>query len=538
MRLKTNALKKDAGLMGLLFAGVGSMIGSGWLFGPLATATQAGPLSVFSWLLGGVVALLIAFVFAELATLFPLSGALVHMSHVSHGPLVGLIWSWVLFFAYVAIAPIEAMAIVTYANAYMPGLLEPTLGVLTTKGFIVATGLLACMVLLNFLMIKTVLTLNTWVTWWKILIPLATVVVLLSYSWHPENLSVAPPKDGLEAVFTAIATGGVLFSLFGFRQAIELAGETKNPSRNLPIAILTTVVIGTAIYVFLQLGFLLAIEPEMLVKGGWGGLALQGLTGPFATLAAIVGAGWWAKILYVDALISPAACGFVHMTTTSRVGMAGAQMKAFPSVMATVNSNGVPWVALLCTFAVGVVFFFPFPSWKTMAGYISSVTVLSYGIGPILLLRLRKALPNTHRPFKLRAAWLIAPLAFICSNWIILWVGAQTVNFILMLIVLFVAVHALHFFFVRKGTLSDYNLRSSWWLIPYFGGIWLISRFAPTELGGSNDLSFGGSMAVMAVFSLVILALALRVSQTDEQIKLSFAQALNAETPQATPPQL
>jgi amino acid transporter len=226
------------------------------------------------------------------------------------------------------------------------------------------------------------------------------------------------------------------------------------------------------------------------------------------------------------------------MTTTSRVGMAGAQMKAFPSVMATVNSNGVPWVALLCTFAVGVVFFFPFPSWKTMAGYISSVTVLSYGIGPILLLRLRKALPNTHRPFKLRAPWLIAPLAFICSNWIILWVGAQTVNFILMLIVLFVVLHALHFFFVRKGTLAHYNLHSSWWLIPYFGGIWLISHFAPTELGGSNDLSFGGSMAAMAVFSLAILALALRVSQTDEQIKLSFAQALNAETPQASPLQL
>jgi amino acid transporter len=91
MSAKGQSLKRQAGLLGLLFAGVGGMIGSGWLFGPLETALQAGPLSIWSWVIGGVIVLLLALVFAELATLFPLSGALVHMSYVSHGARLGFI---------------------------------------------------------------------------------------------------------------------------------------------------------------------------------------------------------------------------------------------------------------------------------------------------------------------------------------------------------------------------------------------------------------------------------------------------------------
>ena len=382
-------LKRQAGLMGLLFAGVGGMIGSGWLFGSLETAMQAGPLSIWSWTIGGVIVLLIALVFAELATLFPLSGALVHMSHVSHGKRLGFIWSWVLILAYVAIAPIETMAIVTYADAYLPGLTEQQTGVLTTQGLILASALLGMMVAMNFFMIRTVLGMNTWATWWKIMIPIATVVVLMSYSWHPENFTVLAPHTGFEGIFTAISTGGVFFSLFGFRQAIDLAGETANPGRDLPVAMIGTVLIGTLIYIALQIAFLIAVPPELLSRGGWAGLQLSGLIGPLASLATIIGASWWASLLYADAVISPGACGFVYTTTSSRVVMASAQTQTLPSVFGRVNTNGVPWVALIGTYLAGLVFFFPFPSWQKMVGYISAITVLSYSIGPILLLRMR-----------------------------------------------------------------------------------------------------------------------------------------------------
>lgn len=513
-------LRREAGLIGLLFAGVGGMIGSGWLFGPLNAAVQAGPLAVWSWIIGGGAVLLLALVYAELATLFPKSGALVHMSHISHGSLVGFAWSWILILAYVTIAPIEAMAIVNYADAYIPGLVDEANGVLTLHGFVVAILVLGAMVALNFLMIRHILSLNSSATWWKLAVPLATVAVLLAYSWHPENLSVAPPADGVEGIFTAIATGGVFFSLFGFRQAIDLAGETADPGRTLPVAVIGTVVIGVVVYAALQVGFLLAIEPGMLAEGGWAGLHFQGITGPFAALAAIVGAGWWAAVLYADAIVSPGACGFIYMTTTSRVVMASAETGNAPVLLSWVNHNGVPWIALLFSFAVGMLFFFPFPSWQKMVGYISSITVLSYGIGPILLLRLRQSMPDAPRPFRLRGAGVIAPVAFVASNWIVLWSGADTVDFLFGLLAAILVLHALHHFGrARRRGAGPYAWRTAWWLVPWFGGLWILSATGPTELGGADWLSFAAVMAVSAVFSLAVMALALRVTRSDAEIR-------------------
>src|SRR3954467_10081221 len=78
-------LKRHVGIVGLLFASVGSIIGSGWLFGALDASTQAGPAAVVSWALGGVMILLIALTYAELGTMFPLSGGVVRFPHLAFG---------------------------------------------------------------------------------------------------------------------------------------------------------------------------------------------------------------------------------------------------------------------------------------------------------------------------------------------------------------------------------------------------------------------------------------------------------------------
>ncbi len=525
-RTSTRPLKRQAGFMGLLFAGVGGMIGSGWLFGPLETAAQAGPFSLISWLIGGLVVLLIALVFAELATLFPLSGALVHMSDVSHGPLVGFVWGWILILAYVAIAPIEAMAIVSYAGAYIPDLTHASDGVLTAKGFAVAALILAIMVGLNFLMIRTVLSVNSWITVWKILVPVATAFVLVGYSWHPENFLSSPSTAGTEGIFTAIATGGVFFSLFGFRQALDLAGESNNPQRDVPVAIVGTVLIGTMIYLLLQFGFIAAIDPDMLGKEGWASLHFKGIAGPLAALAAAIGASWWAMILYADAIVSPGACGFVYTTTTSRIVMASAQSHVLPKFFARVNSRGVPWSALILTYFVGLILFLPFPSWQKMVGYISSITVLSYGIGPILLICLRKSLPDAKRPFKLAAANWLAPLAFIFANWVMLWAGLATLEFIFGIVLAIVAIHIAHHFVWKRQSWSSFQATRAWWLIPYFVGLWALAWLAPKALGGHAQLTFTEVMAASALFSLAVFYLAVRMAQPAHAMQQTFEEIL------------
>ena len=135
-------LRRDAGIIGLLFASTTSMIGSGWLFGALHASKIAGPLSLWSWVLGAVMIMLIALCFAELASLFPRSGALVHMSHASHGEGLGRVWGWMLFLSYVAVPSVEAESIVTYANNLYPHLVGDA-GVLTGEGFVACAALVA-----------------------------------------------------------------------------------------------------------------------------------------------------------------------------------------------------------------------------------------------------------------------------------------------------------------------------------------------------------------------------------------------------------
>ena len=80
-------LKRHVGVVGLLFASVGSIIGSGWLFGALDASVAAGPAAIISWALGGLMILLIALTYAELGTMFPLSGGVVRFPHLAFGHL-------------------------------------------------------------------------------------------------------------------------------------------------------------------------------------------------------------------------------------------------------------------------------------------------------------------------------------------------------------------------------------------------------------------------------------------------------------------
>lgn len=506
-------LRRDAGVIGLLYASLGAMIGSGWLFGALHGAMAAGPLSVFSWVLGAVAVLFLAFVFAELSTMFPNSGALVHMTHVSHGDLVGKIWTWILFLAFVSVPPVEVTSVVTYANNYIPGLIDAHTLSLTHFGTIVSILLLAVVVVLNFLAIRIVVAINSVTTWWKILIPLATIGILMVYSYNPGNMTAQMTDVPISGIFTAVATAGIAFSFLGFQQAIALAGETRNPGKYIPIALIGSVIISMLIYIGLQISFIVALNPAD-IAGGWAHLTFSGKAGPLAAIAVAVGAFWWAVILYVDAFVSPMGTAFIYATASPRIIMAAGEMGNAPKQVVRLNKSGVPWIGLIVTWVVGAIFFFPFPSWQKLVSAVELITVLSYMIGPIILLHLRRALPDYTRPFKLRAVNIVSAIAFIFSNWIIYWTGYDTVKVLFGLVAVYVVAY-LGWYFVKRKPLAELGWQQAWWLLPYFIGMWLISWFGPTTkpMNGIGLFGFFTGMWIIVVFSLAILWLALRCGQ-------------------------
>src|SRR4051794_36273895 len=88
-RTEPRALRRDVGLTGLMFVSLGSIIGSGWLFGALYASQQAGRAALPSWGIGAVFMLTLALIHAELGGAYPIAGGTARYPHYSHGSTVG-----------------------------------------------------------------------------------------------------------------------------------------------------------------------------------------------------------------------------------------------------------------------------------------------------------------------------------------------------------------------------------------------------------------------------------------------------------------
>jgi hypothetical protein len=85
-----DGLDRGIGFIGLLWTSVGSLIGSGWLFGALIAVTVAGPSALIAWGIASVIVILLALVHAELGGLFPVSGGTSRFPHYAFGSLAGM----------------------------------------------------------------------------------------------------------------------------------------------------------------------------------------------------------------------------------------------------------------------------------------------------------------------------------------------------------------------------------------------------------------------------------------------------------------
>ncbi|MCW2786849.1 MAG: putative amino acid permease [Marmoricola sp.] len=528
-------LKRHVGVVGLLFASVGSIIGSGWLFGALNASQQAGPAAIISWALGGVMILLIALTYAELGTMFPVSGGVVRFPHMAFGHLASFTSGWITYVAIATTAPIEVEAALQYGTKYAHFTDAHTVGgqpvhTLTTLGFATAVVLMALFVGINYYGVRWFARINNALVGWKLFIILVVIVSFFATAFHGHNFSshgFAP--SGVHGVFTAIATSGIVFSYLGFRQGIELAGETDNPKRNVPIAVVGSVLITGVIYILLQVAFIGSLNPATLAhSGSWSKLAFTNDFGPLAALATALGLGWLAVLLYIDAIVSPGDTGLIYTTITSRISFAMARNGNAPRILERTNENGVPMIGLGLAFVIGLVAFLPFPSWQQLVGFITSATVLSFASGPLVHAALRSQVPDHERPFRLPGGHLIPVLAFWGSNMIVYWSGWTTVWKLMVAVLLgFVLLAA----FVASGQLKGKSLdvRAGLWVLPWLAGLTVISyvgNYPEPTAGNLNNLSFGLSTGLLFLLSIGIYLLAYRNRLSPEETQAYIDESL------------
>jgi amino acid transporter len=351
-------------------------------------------------------------------------------------------------------------------------------------------------------------------------VPLLTIFVLAIVQFNGSNFTAADGFNpyGAKGILAAVSTSGIIFALLGFEQADQLAGESSNPKRDIPRAVIMATLIGAVIYITLQVVFLCAL-PASQIHGTWAHAAYTQMTGPFAQLATLIGVGWLATILYIDAVISPGGTGLIYTTSTSRVSYGLSKNGYVPTAFEKTNERGVPWVGLIVAFIIGCICFLPFPSWQSLVGLITSASVLMYAGAPLAFGAFRSRLPDHERPYRAPAGGVLAPLAFIVANLLILWSGWETVWKLGIAILIGYLILAVNRIFNLNPTTPQLDLRAASWLPVYLVGMGLIvylSDFGPLE---NPVFPLWWDMVAVAVFSFAIFLWAQRVALSRERIE-------------------
>jgi amino acid transporter len=509
-------LRRAVGLRGLTMISLGSIIGSGWLLGALTAAKVAGAASLISWVIAGLVLALLALVHAELGSAYPVSGGTARFPFMIFGALGGFTGGWMAWIQAVTIAPIEVEATLGYLDSKFGELdLTNPNGTLTGNGIGWGAGFMLAFTVINIMGVHWLAHTNAIATYWKIAIPTITIVALPFSVFHSANFSAGGGfvPYGFHGIFAALPLG-IVFALEGFEQAIQVGGEAENPQRNIPRAVIGSMLIGTAIYLLLEIAFVGALDPANLAHGWAQPIRGTGAFGPYATLAANAGIGWLATLLIIDAVISPAGTGLIYIGTSSRLSYGLGRNGYFPSAIAAVSPRGVPLTSIVISFVVGMLTFLPFPSWGGLVALVTSATVIMYAMAPLSLAGLRREDPSRPRRYQLPGAAVLCPLAFICANYIVYFAGFSTLFWLYVIIAAGFVIFAIYQCGLPAVRRTIIEWRSASWILPWLAGLLIISWLGqynpttPTVFGitllATHHLHQWWDLGALAAFSLAI----------------------------------
>jgi amino acid transporter len=512
-------LKRTVGFWGLTFVSLGSIIGSGWLLGALTAASFAGGGgSLVSWVLAAIMLMVLALIHADLGAAYPVAGGTSRYPNYGFGSFAGFTAGWTTYLQAVAIAPLEVEASLSYVNSVgsvskvFP--LIHTDGTLTGRGIVIGILAMALFAFINLGGAKWMSDSNTGIVLWKLFVPLLTIVTLLILAFHPGNFTAhggfAP--FGFHGIFAALPAG-VVFALQGFEQATQMAGESVNPQKHVAKAIILAMIIGTIVYIGLEIAFVGALNPANLLANGWAHPIGEGDYGPYYTLAIASGVTWLAVILIIDAVISPGGTGLIYVGTTARISYA----LGLPHALTKVSKRGVPVWSIVVATIFGMIFLAPAPSWQQLVSLITGATAIMYAFAPISLGALMRNDPNRTHPYRVPVPKVMLPVGFAFANLIIYWGGfAATwklaLGLVLGQVIFFIAAAAR----ARNVDVPRARFRMAIWFWPWQAGLILLGLLGNFGDGSLKILPDDVDALIVAAFAVAIYFFA--VSQAQPQL--------------------
>ena len=366
-------LVQSLGLLEAWTIGVGTMIGAGIFVLPGFIIAAAGPAAVLSFLLGGTVALFTAMSAAEVATGMPKSGGAYYVISRALGPIWGAIIGWGSWFGLVFATAFYGVGFAEYVHAYVP---------LPTS--LLALGMIASLVVLNLVGTRAAGNAQNLIVVVLVLV-LAYFIVLTVPAAQPVFLTSDFAPFGAGAIAGGTATLFVTYC--GFGEIASMAEEIRDPGRNLPRALVGSVVSVTLLYcVVVLLCVMMAPYTELQSPTLVADIA-RNLAGPVGSGAMLAGA--------VLATVSSANASIM---SASRISFAMGRDEMIWSWINVVHERlRVPHRAVVVT-GIAILLVVLIGDIELLAEAAGLLHLLMYGLMAVACIVLRGARPVGYRP--------------------------------------------------------------------------------------------------------------------------------------------
>lgn len=516
----------------LVLLGLGSLIGSGWLFGAWEASSIAGPAAIISWIIGFVVIGSIAYNYIEIGTMFPQSGGMSNYAQYTHGSLLGFIAAWANWVSLVTIIPIEAVSAVQYMSSwpwewakFTSGLMDGS--TISNAGLFAVFVIIIIFSLLNYWSVKLLTSFTSLISVFKLGVPLLTIIMLIISGFDTGNYghSVGTFMPyGSAPIFAATTASGIIFSFNAFQTIINMGSEIQKPEKNIARGIAISLTLSAILYIVLQSTFITSMPTEMLHENGWSGINFNS---PFADMAILLGLNWLAILLYMEAVVSPFGTGVSFVAVTGRVLRAMEQNGHIPKFLGKMNEKYmIPRVAIIFNAIISMVMVSLFRDWGTLASVISTATLVAYLTGPTTVISLRKMAPKMHRPFRASLLKFMAPFSFVMASLAIYWAMWPTTAEVILIIILGLPIY---FFYEYKMNWKNTKkqIGGSLWIILYLIVLAFLSFIGSKEFKGMNWIHYPYDFIVIIIIALIFYKIG--TSSYFESVYFKRAKKINKD---------
>jgi APA family basic amino acid/polyamine antiporter len=404
---------------------LGSVIGSGIFLttGVMAAALPSPTLILAAWVTGGVIALSGGLTYAEMGSMYPRSGGVYVYLREAFGPLIAFLYGWAALAVFFS-GGIAAVAVgfSDYVSYFVPALSPARviwsagtpLGMWTISAAqIVAVASIVVLAAVNYVGVRSGNGVNVVFTIAKVA-GLAALPVLALVASHntPSWTPIVPPDVARPLAAFGVAMIAVLWANDAWYCVTWIAGEMRNPQRDLPRALLIGISLLTLIYVGVNVAYLYALPMSEL--RGVSRVAEKAAT-------ALVGVNG-ARFVALTVVISTFGCNAAAILAGGRLLFAMARDGVFLRSAARVHDRyRTPHVAIVALSAWSAVLALT-GSYQQLFTYVMFSSILLHMIGAIGLFRLRRLRPDHPRPYRVwgypfvPAVFIVASAAFVLNT--------------------------------------------------------------------------------------------------------------------------